>query len=543
MSLETSKWYKWLPSKGRSLRVRKKGVLSDAQKSSNKVGVVLPVYNQEREYLFECVQAIENQTYRNFELVIVIDGANVQTVKAIYEASKLLTCKFSIIHRIFNKGIAYSLNEGFGKLLDCPLLTWISSDNKQWPNYLEKLVETIKNATSETVLVYSLYHPIDEKGTSRDINNTWYPALTDMMKRPKEEIMLTCFIGASFLFKRKAYEQADGYDPKYGLVSDYEFWIRLMPLGEFLFLSEPLMDYRLNGKYSLTTITASEELFLQSMAASVDHRRKNGDIPKVTVLITACNHEKYIKDCIQSVLNQTYSNFHIVVLDVGSTDSTLSEIYSMHDTRIIPLHISKRHKAEALNIGLAYVLGEYVLELDGDDWIDPTSLEIMISEMLSLSSNVAMVFANRKVWFEENGVLREGPVYKGYFYKDKYEVLENFQTHCPRLYRYSALKKLNGWMSTIQGEPLLADDFAMFLRLAEHFQLHWIDKDLYHQRRHSTNITIEEKEILNNQFHLIVQETLLRWGNVYKPVFEVIDGTITKIKLVPNPNGKEMTQQ
>ena len=541
MNLENSKWYKWLPRRGRPLRVRKKGVISNAQKSSNKVGVVLPVYNQEREYLFECVQAIENQTYRNFELVIVIDGANAQTVKAVYEASKLLTCKFSIIHRVFNKGIAYSLNEGFEKLHDCPLLTWISSNNKQWPNYLEKLVETMKNATPETVLVYSLYHPIDEKGLSRDINNTWYQALNEMMKRPKEEIMLTCFIGASFLFTREAYEQADGYDPKYGLVSDYEFWIRLMPLGEFLFLPEPLMDYRLNGKHSLTTITASEELFLQSMSASVDHRRKNGDNPKVTVIITACNHEKYIKECIQSVLSQSFSNFHIVVIDVGSTDLTLSKIYSMHDTRIIPIHISKRHKADALNIGLEYVLGEYVLELDGDDWIDPATLETMVNEMDSLAENVGLVFANRKIWFEENGFLREGSIHKGLNYADKYEVLEKFQTHCPRMYRYSALKEMNGWMSTIQGEPLLADDFAMFLRLAEDYKLHWIDKDLYHQRRHNSNITIKEKEILNNQFRILAQETLLRWGNLYKADFEVIDGTITKINLVPT--GKEMTKQ
>lgn len=125
---------------------------------------------------------------------------------------------------------------------------------------------------------------------------------------------------------------------------------------------------------------------LQSMSASIDHRRKNGEI---------------------------------VVIDMGSTDSTLSEIYSMHVSRIIPIHISTRHKAETLNIGLEYVLGEYVLELDGDDWIDPTSLENMVSE--------------------------------GFSYKDKYE---KFQTHCPRLYRYSALKELDGWMSTIQGEPL-----------------------------------------------------------------------------------------
>lgn len=534
MFLKKIRWYNQLYSKIQPKRVRKRRNLNntDSNKQSSKVGIVLPVYNQEKDYLIECIQALENQTYRDFKLVIVIDGANEETVKATYEASKILTCSYSIVHRTKNKGIAYSLNEGFKYLLDCPYLTWVSSDNKQKPYFLERLVDNMNIAPSNTVLVYSMYQPINEQGLSDSFGQDWHKAMFNMMNRPKEAIMLTCFIGASFLFTREAYEKIDGYDPKYGLVSDYEFWIRLMRIGEFQFIHEVLMEYRLNGKHSLTTMTPSEDLFIQSMRASVNHRQMNGDIPKITVIITAHNHENYIQNCIQSVLDQTYSNFHVVALDVGSTDSTLEKIYSFHDSRMIPIHLNQRHKTEALNIGLQYVLGEYVLELDGDDWIDPNTLEIMLNDLDILPSKVGMAFANRQIWVEENGQLIEGDIIKGIPNSNKYDVLQNLQTHYPRMYRLSALKRLKGWTSSLHGEPLLAGDFLMLLRIIERFDIHWIDKTLYHQVRHSDNLTISQKKNLNRQFRMVVNETLKRWGDEYVPHFEEKEGNISNLILI-----------
>lgn len=525
------RWYNRLFSKFKRKQVRKRS--NNNFTDNNKVGIVLPVYNQERQYLLECLQSIENQTFRNFKLVIVIDGANKETVEAVYDFSKILTCPYTIINRKKNRGIAYSLNEGYKYLLDCPYLTWFSSDNRQKPQFLEKVVQAMTMAPADTVLVYSMYQPIDEHGQTEVFGQEWYPAMFNMMNRPKEEILLVCYIGASFLFKRQAYEQADGYDPKYPLVHDYEFWIKLSQLGEFKFIPEILMEYRLNGQHSLTTITPREELYIQSMAASIEHRQKNQDIPKVTVIITAHNHANYIKQCIQSVLNQTFTNFHLVVLDVGSTDNTLEQIYSIHDLRLIPVHLKQRHKAEALNIGLQYVLGEYVLELDGDDWIEPNTLEIFVKKMDNLPSNVGMIFANRQLWFEENGYVNPGPVYKGIPSSDKYEVLQNLQTHAPRMYRLTTLKKLKGWVSELNGEPLLADDYMMYLRLIEQFDVFWVNKTLYHQRRHSKNITLYEKHQLNKQFQTIVNDTLERWGNKFEAKFEETDGYLTKIILIP----------
>ena len=501
-----------------------------------KVGVVLPVYNQDPVYVKEAILSMESQTYRNFTFVIVIDGANQETIDAVYEASTQLTCDYSIINRKENMGFAHSLNEGFSHLTDCTHLTWVSSDNRQLPTFLATLVAQYELAPINTVLVYSLYYAINEKGERYIPEKEWITIMSKQMYRKKEIIMSVCFIGVSFLFTRSAFEQAGGYKVEYGKVADHELWMRLKNFGEFLFLPVPLIEYRHNGAYSLTTQTPPEELFQDSMKASIDNRIMDGDIPKVTVLITAHNHEKYIKQCLDSVLNQTFKSFHVVVAVDASTDSTLGIVVNnFDDSRIIPIMLNKQSKAHALNLGLEYSLGEYILELDGDDWIDPNTLETMVNQMENLPKDVGMAYANRKLWFEQpDGLMYGGPIYPGIVYKDKYEVLSLMQTHCPRLYRKSALRQIGGWQTEIEGEPLHADDYMIFIKMSEQFKLHWIDEPFYHQRRHSNNITTYKKDILNRQFKKVAQEAMNRWGDTARLEFEEADGSVTKINIIRN---------
>ncbi|QXE03588.1 glycosyltransferase [Terribacillus sp. DMT04] len=477
------------------------------------IGVVLPVYNVEVLYIYECMQAIEQQIHRDFKLIIVLDGANQQTVEHVYKAVDILTIPYRIINREKNMGIAFSLDEGFSYLTDCPYLTWISIDNRQDPSFLSTFSEYIQKTTEDVVLLYSYYLPINQDGIKFVDEDNWYTIMEKLMNKEKSSILSLSFIGASFIFKRDAYERAGGYSTQFGVVSDYEFWIRLLDQGEIQLIPKSLMEYRLNGKFSLTTLTGQQDLYLQAMKASLHHRRLKQDIPDVTVIITAKNHEEYIEQCIQSVLNQSHQNIHIVVIDVGSTDGTLQKITSFSDSRIIPIHVSARVKAEALNIGLEYVLGKYVLELDGDDWLDNKAVEIMHQQFNSINQNVGLLYANRKLWYQTESGLEEGPIVKGIKYKDKYDVMEKFATHCPRMYRMSTLEQLGGWKAELNGEPLLADDYMMFLKLASVCEFSWIDVPLYHQRRHSNNITSTDQQTLNYQFKAVVQNQLQEWGN------------------------------
>ncbi|MGN0577439.1 MAG: glycosyltransferase family 2 protein [Ruminiclostridium sp.] len=101
---------------------------------------------------------------------------------------------------------------------------------------------------------------------------------------------------------------------------------------------------------------------------------------KVTIYTQAFNTEKYLRACIESVLNQTYTDFEYFLIDNGSVDGTrnIIEEYSKNDKRIVPVYINEntvglfaqnKHKFK----------GEYSTILDSDDWIEPTYLERLVT--------------------------------------------------------------------------------------------------------------------------------------------------------------------
>ena len=97
---------------------------------------------------------------------------------------------------------------------------------------------------------------------------------------------------------------------------------------------------------------------------------------KVTVLMTVYNGETYLKECINSVLAQTYKDFEFLIIDDKSTDSTPGIIASYNDTRIRLLKNEKNlSQVTSLNKGLDHASGEYIARIDADDVMLPNRLE------------------------------------------------------------------------------------------------------------------------------------------------------------------------
>lgn len=482
-----------------------------ARRAIPKIGLVLPVYNQHAGYINECLESVEAQRFRDFRAEIVIDGANAGTREAVKIASRRLTIPYTICEQEKNRGIAFSLNTGFAKLTDCDYLTWVSSDNRYQPEFLSELLAALEASPAGTVLAYSLFYVINERGERVQEPEK---AMVTFMRRPREHILQHCFVGASFLFRKEAYLRTGGYDPRYEKAEDHEFWMRLLQLGDIKFVPAPLMEYRMGGKYAYTTNSSREEIIRKSALASFETRRRTQDLPKASVLISALNQEKFIAQAINSVLAQSFRSFHLIVVDDGSSDRTWQEMNKFFDERIILLCLSKnRGNAAALNYGLRFALGEYILELDGDDWLAPRALETLVREMDRQPGDVAMVYANRQLWYESERGLQPGPVVPGINYRDKYEFLEKQQTHCPRLYRKAALDAVGGWRTKIYDQRLLAVDFDLMLRLAGLFRYSWVNQPLYNQRRHPENITVLEGEECRRQVQYLAREACKRWSS------------------------------
>lgn len=122
----------------------------------------------------------------------------------------------------------------------------------------------------------------------------------------------------------------------------------------------------------------------------------------ISIIVPAYNIENYIERSIRSIMNQTYSNLEIIIVDDGSTDKTgiIIDRLAKEDQRIIPIHEKNGGVSAARNIGLDIAKGEYIGFVDGDDYIEENMYEQLISNAIRYDADIShcgyqMVFPNR----------------------------------------------------------------------------------------------------------------------------------------------------
>lgn len=112
----------------------------------------------------------------------------------------------------------------------------------------------------------------------------------------------------------------------------------------------------------------------------------------ISVIIPVYNTEKFVGRCIESVIEQTYKDLEIIVIDDGSTDNSLAicQQYALQDGRIIILSQENQGASEARNHGIAHASGDYFLFVDSDDWIEPLMVEELYERMIALHTDVVI---------------------------------------------------------------------------------------------------------------------------------------------------------
>lgn len=127
---------------------------------------------------------------------------------------------------------------------------------------------------------------------------------------------------------------------------------------------------------------------------------------KISVIVPVYQSEKYLKKCIESILQQTYKNIELILVDDGSPDSSgsICDAYLYNDERIIVLHKKNAGVSDTRNCGLNASVGSIIFFVDPDDWIETSTLEMMYNKMESDKSDI--VVCGVKYVNEENHVLR-----------------------------------------------------------------------------------------------------------------------------------------
>ncbi|MCC4464824.1 glycosyltransferase [Limosilactobacillus reuteri] len=106
---------------------------------------------------------------------------------------------------------------------------------------------------------------------------------------------------------------------------------------------------------------------------------------KISVIIPVYNDEKYLEQCVESVLTQSYHNLEVILVDDGSTDATpaICEEFRRQDDRIRVIYKQNEGVGASRNTGLAMATGDYILFIDHDDWL----LEDHIQKLYDLLKN------------------------------------------------------------------------------------------------------------------------------------------------------------
>ena len=110
----------------------------------------------------------------------------------------------------------------------------------------------------------------------------------------------------------------------------------------------------------------------------------------VSIIIPAFNAEMYIEDCLNSVINQTYQNIEIIVVNDGSTDLTLELVNSFNDPRIILINQENKGCSASKNQGLRIANGDFIQYLDADDFLSSDKIEKQVNKLRFKKNSTAV---------------------------------------------------------------------------------------------------------------------------------------------------------
>ena len=130
----------------------------------------------------------------------------------------------------------------------------------------------------------------------------------------------------------------------------------------------------------------------------------------ISVIVPAYNIAEFLPRCLESILNQTYSNLEVIVISDGSTDGTDNVIkeYAEKDTRIVPIFKVNSGVSDTRNKGLEIAKGDYIGFVDGDDYIEPNMYEILLNNAIENDADIShcgyqMVFPTRVDYYYNTG--------------------------------------------------------------------------------------------------------------------------------------------
>ena len=230
--------------------------------------------------------------------------------------------------------------------------------------------------------------------------------------------------------------------------------------------------------------------------------------PLVTIYITNFNYGPYIEDAVNSVLDQTYKNIELIIIDDGSTDNSKS-IIEMYAPKkgITVIFQNNQGLAKTNNVALSIAKGSYIVRLDADDIFYPEAIENLVSAFDN--ENIAMVFGNWNVVDEKGSFLYS---YKRHDFQKNVTLLDSPAHGACTMFRTDYLQLIGGY-----DEDLLCQDgYELWFRIIDKFEVKSIEDTIFDYRRHGNNLTSNEDNILSTRANILKKVAAQKYQKLTK---------------------------
>ena len=204
----------------------------------------------------------------------------------------------------------------------------------------------------------------------------------------------------------------------------------------------------------------------------------------ISVIVPIFKAENYLSKCIDSILAQTFRNFQLILVDDGSPDKSgeICDRYVKLDTRVEVIHKPNGGVMSARKCGISSAKGVYSIQIDPDDWVEPSLLEELYHE--AIVENADMVICDFMEHHDNRlSISVQKPLSLSHAEVMKEMFTKLMGSTCNKLIRTSCYKEYN--VSFCEDLVLLEDLFLMFQLLLHPIKVAYIPKALYHYERNA----------------------------------------------------------
>ena len=428
------------------------------------ISIIVPIYNTEK-YLHECLDSILNQSYTNFEVLLINDGST-DSSGTICQEYVERDSRFRYFEKD-NGGVASARNLGLERS-EGTYITFIDSDDWVEFNYLEVLYTALKE--NDTDVAISTYKRFAQDGVfylrSYSKENDEFLNIGKRNRNSFLEILPklgeldhSFYSISSKLIKREIIGNLL-FDEQVSYAEDLNFFFRLyLGVESVVYVRDYTYIYRthdastsqnFNELKALHELEIFKRMFqqiekmgittfqyfrrLKNLVASriagfptskaireyesfVSEVRERVTYPQplISLVVPIYNVENYLWSCLDSIAKQTYSNIEILLVNDGSPDgsATICQEFVAKDSRFRYIEKENGGLSDARNAGIAESKGEFLSFVDSDDWIEPTYVEDLYRA--ALFNDAEVVVSNYQEFHQERNV------YLIHLFEDYYE--------------------------------------------------------------------------------------------------------------------------